>query len=538
MIDVVTDDGAASVPPCVWIERALREIPGQDPLGLQTITTDRILPALLPGVLALSRRARYLSIYAFLVRRYSVKAGRADNQGLDGFIRQREFELGVAINLCTRCDADGAIGNRIVRPLVATRPATYARQLSIRTVLGGYGLYYKSPMEELEIIVPAGRAIVGDRPNPVDVLRKTERAAALADAFEEAIADTAWYESWLHGVDPIPAEVLEELAEAACLCRLADHQDERDAIRDLLLTSDAPERAEPTEQRRRAFALLLESVAAAPDAARADSVFREEVLRAFTVPSRGARAEARSQWTAVVMRECLQDAFSTLWFLFCRAGLTVQQFDGLSRDELDALIRGPLFGTGDVTIGNTRVSVGRDQRSSDWRSAISAAAATMTWEELREAAATAGDALTALAVIIELSRRTLEVPQTDRAWNEVARVDGANQPGLLRSAETVERLLGDDPSVGDLLVRVTNTFIVGVHETVAMSKLPDSTFRFSWEHGRLRFVDNGVWRFEPSGLRRDALATLSHDVGWLTYIKELPTLTADGRSTIEAVFDR
>jgi hypothetical protein len=42
-------------PLCEWLEPALREIAGQDPLGLQTITTDRILPALLPGVLALSR---------------------------------------------------------------------------------------------------------------------------------------------------------------------------------------------------------------------------------------------------------------------------------------------------------------------------------------------------------------------------------------------------------------------------------------------------------------------------------------------------
>jgi hypothetical protein len=54
-----------SEPLCEWLERGLREIAGQDPLGIQTITTDRILPALLPGVLALSRRARYFSVYAF-----------------------------------------------------------------------------------------------------------------------------------------------------------------------------------------------------------------------------------------------------------------------------------------------------------------------------------------------------------------------------------------------------------------------------------------------------------------------------------------
>jgi len=112
---------------CEWIEPGLREIAGQDPLGLQTITTDRILPALLPGVLALSRRARYLSIYSFLLRRYERSAGQADNTALDAFIRSREFELSVAANLCSNpdCNASGAIGNLVARPLVASAPSSY-----------------------------------------------------------------------------------------------------------------------------------------------------------------------------------------------------------------------------------------------------------------------------------------------------------------------------------------------------------------------------------------------------------------------------
>ena len=43
-----------------WIERSLNVKAGRDPLGLQTITLDRIMPILLPGILVLSRRARYL----------------------------------------------------------------------------------------------------------------------------------------------------------------------------------------------------------------------------------------------------------------------------------------------------------------------------------------------------------------------------------------------------------------------------------------------------------------------------------------------
>jgi hypothetical protein len=34
-----------------WIQPALNVTPGRDPLGLQTITLDRIMPRLLPGIL-------------------------------------------------------------------------------------------------------------------------------------------------------------------------------------------------------------------------------------------------------------------------------------------------------------------------------------------------------------------------------------------------------------------------------------------------------------------------------------------------------
>ena len=51
-----------------WIEPALELKRGLDPLSLQTITQDRIMPILLPGVLVLSRRARLFSFYPFLWR--------------------------------------------------------------------------------------------------------------------------------------------------------------------------------------------------------------------------------------------------------------------------------------------------------------------------------------------------------------------------------------------------------------------------------------------------------------------------------------
>ena len=45
------------------------------------------------------------------------------------------------------------------------------------------------------------------------------------------------------------------------------------------------------------------------------------------------------------------------------------------------------------------------------------------------------------------------------------------------------------------------------HEIIAYSKLPDSTFRFCWEEGRLRFYPADRSHFITSGARRSAMSS-------------------------------
>jgi hypothetical protein len=146
--------------------------------------------------------------------------------------------------------------------------------------------------------------------------------------------------------------------------------------------------------------------------------------------------------------------------------------------------------------------------------------------------------LTGLAILFALTRRVPEPAEAGDAWLQVARVDGDHQPGLLQMAGMLKRRQAQArETVGSLLQWVIDTFIVRVHDTVAMGKLPESTFRFSWEEGRLRFVDNGVWRFEASGLRRQALADIAYNLGWWSFDDaDTPQVTGEGIGVIEAVF--
>lgn len=89
-----------------WIAASLNVKEGRDPLGLQTTTQDRLMPRLLPGILELSRRARYFSLHAFLLDLYRSLRLPADGNSLSTFIKAREWEYGLAVLMCPHgCDS-------------------------------------------------------------------------------------------------------------------------------------------------------------------------------------------------------------------------------------------------------------------------------------------------------------------------------------------------------------------------------------------------------------------------------------------------
>jgi hypothetical protein len=206
-----------------WIEPTFRFTPGLDPIGLRALTAGRIVAPLVPGILALSDRARYLSFYAWLLRRYADQRRSPTTAALSSFLLRREFEFGVAVRLCGRCDSR-PVGMDRIGPAMNARPAAFELTESVKSPLGGYGLYYRTPMRVMDLVRLPGTTL-GDEATTVDVLnRRAPRALALADAFDGAVGDTAYVrEGHIDGDAPIPAEVLTEFGAAACLCRLDEH---------------------------------------------------------------------------------------------------------------------------------------------------------------------------------------------------------------------------------------------------------------------------------------------------------------------------
>jgi hypothetical protein len=528
-----------------WLEPSLHDIAGRDPLGLNTITTDRILPQLLPGILQLSERARYFSIYPWMLWLFAERRRPATTEMLDQFIRRREFELCLAMRLCKHCNADGAIGTLSARPHVTSGEDPLQRGFSVESSKGGFGLYYRSPLVDLGAVAPVGTPLGPEsRPTPVEVLRVTDpRVTVLAKLFQEAIEGTIYFREYERKSDSIPRTVMEDLAEQACLCRLPYHERERDAIRALLFepANDDPDVYAACDARRRGFALFLSLLDADPPLAHDTGRFWRSLILRFERDPTADDAAGRTvaPWAALAMKECVQESICSIWTHFCRAGVRQQGLDGMTRGELSTLIE-RLVVPG-LMLEDISLSLSPHESARQAQRRLVAAARQIDWNTLRSWTAEDNTASTGLATILIFADRVPDPRAAHPLWAEIAGRRSEHQDGLLGIVSLLQRRLGTDQTVAELLEWLIYRFIIGPHEVIAYSKLPEATFRFSWEEtGRLHFFTpggGGLDRFNPSDDRRGTMATLSQDLGyWREVDGGRPQLTNDGRELVGAVF--
>jgi hypothetical protein len=534
-----------------WIAPALRLSRGLDPLGLQTITLDRIMPLLLPGVLVLSQRARLFSLYPFLVAEYQRLGGATTNTALSTFLKEREFDYAVAVQLCPNGCGDnsaGAVGADRARPAgreAKAGAATVPRQESVESFLGGYGLYYRSPLTDLGVVVARGTPTADGEATPVDVVMPGGLGERLAGAFRAAISDTAYYRRYLRSVErSVPTAALRELAVAACLCRLPEHPGERQLLYEAFFVSQAPSLADACEQRRRGFALFLRELGRDGGVSDSDGAFRaaiwadfEQMLAAREEQASQALANTLAQWAALVAKEYLQEALYTLWWDFCRRGPAAQPDDGFTAAALDALIGAGVSPAATIT-GDGFVALTYEPGMPTRRFAEQVAGATagVPLEALRRWAVEAGEAPAALVLLFATIARLPDVTRAPAGWEQIGTQRSERQPGLLRFWRYLERHLEEDPTVAVTLVWMVRHFVIAAHEHAAYSKLPDFTFRFRHEAGRLRFSPLDPGRYRPADMRREAMSSLGEDLGLWERGQSGPRVTAKGAALVRETF--
>ena len=107
---------------------------------------------------------------------------------------------------------------------------------------------------------------------------------------------------------------------------------------------------------------------------------------------------------------------------------------------------------------------------------------------------------------------------------------GERQPGLAQLTTWLAEHLKTNPTVHDTMAWLVRAIVLWPHEAIAYSKLPELTFRFRWESGRLRFYDLRPERFGLTDIRRDPLGRLAADVGLLDWTPDGGVPTEIGRA--------
>ncbi|WP_182113844.1 MULTISPECIES: hypothetical protein [unclassified Actinotalea] len=543
----------------LWLQRSLDVREGRDPLGLQTTTQDRLTPILLPGILELSRRARYFSFHAWLLHTYRERKFKAESSALSSFIKAREWDYGLAVLRCPHDCGSSPVGALSLRGVVA-QAGPYPRGESVKSALGGYGLYYRSPMAELRLVARAGTPL-GEGPIPIDVLHDTDRARGLVETFSAAVTDTSYVKHWMFTSDPLPADVLDELAETACLCQLRARPEERNAVHAALFTIDeyagaaiapgdagaAPEGEEvpplvldaeaAVAQRRASFAHYLSLIEAAPTIVGDESAFRESLWSSSAARSDAHRVVA-GQWAGLVAKDVWQDALCSIWAEFGRAGLDRARAtgEGLTWTETGDLTRSLVAGPPPLDAAAPTVEIAAAVEGGQVTlPGVDGTLAATSLESLRAATVELNTASSGLIVLLELHRRAYG--RADPGWTQTATVRSAWQPSVVDVLAALHTHLAEGPTVADTLWYLVQRYVIRVHERIAYSKLPEDTFRFRWEDGRMRFYDNGIGRFPLAAIRKDPLALISLDLGLCTRSdSDEAQLTARGTAFIAEVF--
>lgn len=581
-MSAVSADRSLEPPAPQWVAPVWEMREGRDPLGLQTTTTDRLLPVLLPGLIELSQQARYFAFYAFLLAQYEQRQLGGSRAELDRFVRRCEWDYGLAVLSCERCESSPQGALRL-RPVINAHDGSgvYPRGESVQSTLGGYGLYYRAPMNELGLIAREG-SLLGGEPIPIDVLARTARAGTLAATFEDAITDTAYHrQGWIVRREPLPRDVVEDYAEVACLCRLSVFPNERDAIQDALFGRDptpavatAGDDSDPTPahesssvetgvrsaveptvdavtQRGRSVAHFLTLIDATPEVVDSQSAYRQAL---WDSPGERSPAQQRvaGQWAALVVKDVWQEALCSVWTSFCRKGLARFRELGhpLDPPEVEAVARALIIeppalppnqasaavadalGAGQVRV---RVPAGALGAGSVDDAEVDVDPAALTMEQLRRTCVALDSATYGLIALLELSRRVHL--RSGPGWAEAVSIGSTWQPSVAAAAAALREHLRTDPTVADTLWWLTRRHIVDVHERIAYSKLPQRmfTFRFRWEDARLRFYDQGMGRFTLAAARHAPLVQLTGALGlWERADPDASAaLTARGRAFID-----
>lgn len=237
-----------------WTERMPVKSGGRDPLGLSRVA-NRIMDDTLPGIVTTTNRARYYSLYCWILWSIAREEQPRSRRAFQQAFMRRESPIAMASILAG--DDDSPVGvDAAKEKLEKGRPAggvQTAYRVLPSHALGGYGQYYAGPLYRL--------GLTGTDANGLPCV-SSPLAERLAEAVHATVSDTPW---WKHGgfrANEVPLRDLESSAAALALSALerSEARDERRLLIDLFFGRGPQPVDVEARFRRESLGLILELV--------------------------------------------------------------------------------------------------------------------------------------------------------------------------------------------------------------------------------------------------------------------------------------
>jgi len=541
----------------VWGAKAYPPKSGQDHLGLGSVSSDRILPVLSPGINVLTIHPRYWSFYSFVVDEFWSRQLPRTRVAFRDFYRRREALFAIACHVCDSKEHTTMIGNivgsRRVAPLAEDNSFDPGFDY-IKEPLGGYGLYYRSAMEA------TGTLVIATPANGFAFDALTPMGRALAAAYRDAISSTALWRNHLRGDldESISRDILVDFARRGCLCRLrAAKKHDLPLLQDLFTHAGTPVQS---AARRQTLRLLLDLSKTAQEDGISEPTFRELIyfrqVEGETYQSRPDLAGAARRWRLYQAREYFAFAFNRLLGWLVRRGAH-ESDEGLAAFPLtriwklvDDALDHQAFAK-QTRLGNAQV---RSSTSASRFSDLLASRVDLSpgvdevWpphDTLDEQAlfrwcsndTDDAETLVAMLAMVLLIHRRIGTPSRIADLGEDAQLlaEGGNlRIGMTRFfAQLTKRLMAGE-TLSDLARWLIHDFIIVQHERVATAKLPDDTFRLRRVGDSVRFFPHQEVGAVLNNSRYVALSTTAHELGLVSSLREPQRqLTVTGRRLLE-----
>jgi len=517
----------------LWTEQLYRPRGGQDHLGLGSVVTDRMLPLLAPGINVLTRHPRYWSFYAFVLDEFW-RGGYSQNMPtFHKFLRHKESIFAAANLICDPASRNQIIGTRLVGPLIASKPKNLQTGFNyMKSLGGGYGLYYATAMQTTGAVILANR----DIGLPIDTLTP-KIGKPLAESFRDSISSTKYFQKYLDN-DDIPVKIVEEYGEACNLWGLKDDSDERSSLVYLFLHGGSETMA---ASRRKTLQMMLEISIQTNGAALNQDIFRQLVIYHSAVDKNqrviahyrptSELAEISRRWRIAQLREIFNWSLNGMWRWICLWGansggdfgpvsysgleasikkLNLRSLDGISSDCSD-------------TIGEfvDQLSAGAEITGSldgDWRRTSRLSEMSLMDSVINDNLTPKNSfaALFAMYLVTLLRVRNVIADDFDE---RMIREGGVKRISMSNALNAIERDIKSKKNVADTAIRVVRDHVISQHERIAMTKLPDDTFRFRREASKLLFFDQAN-SFDLNNSRFSSIASVCGDLRWTTYLDQ------------------